>query len=244
MDKYSQYALSTIRYKVFKDSVSQSNLISEESSLLEVIAIKQDYNYTIDQYYIALIGSTVASITFDKKTFDNQETNPEVDSSQPCMIIPVVYSKKIDSLVIELQGGILDPILISLQYTDTDKKVFDAEQQEAINQKIRLDINKGLDLINIYWDDVSKDVDHVVISLFHEDRLICSSVEKGINFKSISGLAFAQYKCEVIEYDNADQILATQSSVFELSNPFNALGAELRDVRKQVAASGQVYYGR
>ena len=99
MDKYVQYALNTIKYKIFKQSVSEENLIQEASAMEEVLKIKQDYNYTIDQYYVVLVGSTIESITFDQKTYTEKEENATVDS-QECFIIPVEYSKKVDALII------------------------------------------------------------------------------------------------------------------------------------------------
>ena len=232
MDKYVQYALNTIKYKIFKQSVSEENLIQEASAMEEVLKIKQDYNYTIDQYYVVLVGSTIESITFDQKTYTEKEENATVDS-QECFIIPVEYSKKVDALIIELQGGILDPITISVQYEDTDKSRFDQECQEELNKKIRLNITKGINLINVSWELVSKNISQVEVSLYQNgsdelgsfERCIwCSTFDRNHSpcFTSITNLGQSHYILEINEYGNGKKV-ATQSKGFELEDLFKKL---------------------
>ena len=232
MDKYVQYALTTIKYKIFKQSVSEENMIQEASTLEEVLIIKQDYNYTIDQYYVALVGSTIESITFDQKTYTEKEENAAVDS-QASIIIPIEYSKKADTLIIELQGGILDPITISVQYEDTDRSRFDQECQEELNKKIRLNITKGINLINVSWELVSKSISQVEVSLYQNgsDKLgnfkrciWCSTFDSNHFpcFTAITNLGQARYILEINEHGNGE-IVATQSVAFELEDLFKKL---------------------
>ena len=254
MDKYSQYALKTIKYKIFKESVSQSNLISEENNLQEVITVKQNYNYTIDQYYIAFIGNSISSITFDKKTYNNSETNSEVDVFQPCIIVPVIYSKKIDSLVLELQGGILDPISISMQYEDADKKVFDekmyAEKQAKYKKTMHFTCRTGASLVNLHWQNACDEVASTEISFFAEIDGQTMLIEKkefssDAFFHSIINLAYGYYKAVITQKDETGKTIITAELTIQISNPFIDLSYQMSEVKAQVAASGRnVVYGR
>lgn len=224
MDKYNEIALKTISYKVYKHSINGDNRIDNVIGMQDsVILIKQDYDYTINQYYIVFVAKNIASISFANQLY-KPTINPEFDKSTPCIFIPVNYNDKISELTIEFAGGILDPISVTIEYQDTDKTKYDKEIQKELNQKIYLDLTHGFDLINVFWDDVTKDVDHVVIKLYKTnnngargDRLVMSCTEKrGVNFKSITGLGFADYGCEITEYDKSERVIATNSRTCRL----------------------------
>lgn len=223
MDKYNELALSTIKYLIYKESLSDTNRIDKVLGMKDDnIVIKQDYNYTIDTYYLVFVATNIASVTFDKKQY-MPEIRQEFDST-PCIFIPLSYAKHVDSLVVEITGGIVDPISIHIDYQDADKQKYDLEQQEELNKNINLALTRGLDLINVFWDEVSENVDHVEISIYkmsdmynRGDRLVVKFVEKGASFKSITGLGFADYRCEIVEYDKENKVLAKQDATCRLA---------------------------
>ena len=76
-------------------------------------------------------------------------------------------------------------------------------------------------MVNIYWDAVSDKVEEINIMLYsvtkETERLIAKYKQNEKIFKSITGLAFGDYKYEIVEFDkNGNELARTEKISFTL----------------------------
>jgi len=221
MDQYTEYALSLVAYNVYKESVINENRLSKIIGIKGPITIQQAEDYTIDKYMLLFVSEGLKSITFEGKVY-TPELYPDIDAKMPLIIFPISYAKKTNSLMMEFDGGILDPIKVEIQYIDTDKSIYDGKKQAELNAKIEPRILCGIDLINLYWNDATPDVVATAINVYGVfgyktvnfknepiKRLAMSFKEVESHFKSITGLAFGEYYLEIIQYNKDNRLIAT-----------------------------------
>ena len=185
-------------------------------------SIKQDDNYNIKKYNLLIVSHSIESIEIDGKKYE--KNNLDFKNYDSYIVIPLDFDDKVSKITFNFVNSIADPLTLSLNYIETDHSIFDSKIQKDINAKIKPEHKTGADLVNIYWNLVSDKVDKTVITLYlvtqSEDRIIAKYKETESMFKSITGLAYGNYKYEITEYDDKGNELArTEKISFRLSKP-------------------------
>lgn len=224
MDKYTEYALNSIGFYIWKEAIKDENLLLQ-GKVTNPLAIRQANNYTIDNYYIAFIGDSIESITYDGKKYVPEKHDP---IRVQCVLIPFSYSKKVKSFIVAFNGGLLEPASVKISYVDANKEAYDMQVRKELNKKINAAINTGWNLVNIYWDKVVPDVSKVQLKLYGvvqgnnvrgtERRIIDTYIEETKTFLSISGLAFGEYVVEIVELDISGNVIAQNEYKFKINN--------------------------
>lgn len=210
----------------------------------DTFVIKQDEDYRIAKHYLRIAALTVKKVVFNGKEY-NPETISS--TSYPQIIVPVDFAQKINEIEVAF-NEVLDPIKIPIEYIESDKKAFDQKLKEThrqeLLQKAEIKIATGVDLVNIYFSPSSDSYASAKIELYtaigqfeqHHgsvvhagwkpkllggtaERLIGKfTVEEGMFFKAITGLAKGVYAVKLIQLDSK------QNTIFESDFNFFVIG--------------------
>ena len=173
-------------------------------------------------------------------------------------IIKVDFNDRIDAIKLKFIKNIADALEIGISYQEADRQAYIARQaalqQENTLQRAAIKHSVGESLINIYFQPCADNYDHTEISLFIPDKtevkqvgsphgpenrenvlswalIMNVKVEKGLFFKSVTGLAYGKYAYVVKQYDKAENVLIeTNYTEFKIEkskpiiNPWNRIG--------------------
>ena len=223
MDKYQLFAASLIRYYFVIDT----NQITTSHSKIEkeIIDLKQDENYNIVKYYLLFEPDFVESIAINGKKYNKLM---EIPDYHPLLAVPVDFNNKAKELIISLKSKATEDIKVGLNYIEADKKVFDAKEADRIRRetaaKAQIKIATGTDLVNVYFQPCSNEYAKTTIELYssHNGTMLLGkfTVEEGMFFKAITGLAFGRYEIKVSQFDKNNKELFTSDPIpFELKAP-------------------------
>ncbi len=190
--------------------------------------IKQDKDITKTGY--------VLIISQDKCPFvaavQVRKNNSYVDV--PLSEIIIDFNDRIDAIKIKFIKNIADDLEITITYQEADRQVYNdmqaALQKENTLKRAAIKHSIGESLVNIYFQPCADNYDHTEISLFIPDKtevkkvggphgpvnqedvlswslIMKTTVENGIFFKSITGLAFGRYAYIVKQFDKANNAL-------------------------------------
>ena len=155
-------------------------------------------------------------------------------SGEDQFVIAVDFNDRIDAIRLKFIKNIADDLEIKIAYQEADKQAY-AERQEVLrkeNTLKRAAINHsvGESLVNIYFQPCADNYDHSEISLFIPEKteiikvggryglvnrenvlswavIMKATVENGIFFKSITGLAYGRYAYVVKQFDKENNLL-------------------------------------
>lgn len=228
MDKYQKFILDRTTCFISENKELDSNakknsvtsFINENGEFL----VKQVENYNIKKHFIFFSGVKLASVEIDGSVCEVIDTSKHGLLDEKTIVVPVDFDKQAKEIKVSFPDGLADPLALKLNFIETDHSIYDSKVQAEINQKICPEHKTGIDLVNIYWNLVSDEVETTQINLYfvsnNAERLISKYKENGAMFKSVTGLAFGTYRYEVIELDkNEQEIARTQKIEFRLSNP-------------------------
>lgn len=211
MNKYQKFVVERIRGYLATEMDFNSNkplieFLDENNNLL----ITQDENYNIKHRNLLLASTSISYVEIDGKRIDKiNDDNCKLKNS---VIIPFDFDKKSSKVTIHFMDDIVEPIDLGIRYIEVDHSIYDAKVQKEVNSRINPEHKTGNDLVNIYWDLVSERVSETRVILYSvsdgKERLIAKYKENEAAFKSITGLAFGNYKYEIIEFDEEGKELA------------------------------------
>ena len=227
MDKYQSFILATLKCYISPEKdynpkagiVALTDIINSEDELV----VKQVENYNIKKHFVFITGPGVSSIEIDGKACDAIKTEPK-DPWANGFVVPVDFDNRADKMTISFVDSLADPATLKIRFEEVNHAIYDSKVQAELNSQIRPEHKTGIDLVNIYWNLVSEDVETTQINLYAAstdgERLISKSKETGQMFKSITGLAFGLYRYEIIELDkNGKEVARTGKIEFRLSAP-------------------------
>lgn len=152
----------------------------------------------------------------------------------PLSEIIIDFNDRIDAIKIKFIKNIADDLEIAVTYQEADRQVYNdmqaALQKENALKRAAIKHSVGESLVNIYFQPCADNYDHTEISLFIPDKtevkkvggphgpvnqenvlswslIMKTTVENGIFFKSITGLAFGRYAYIIKQFDKANNAL-------------------------------------
>lgn len=190
--------------------------------------IKQDKDITKTVYVLKISQDKcpfVAAVQVKKST-------SYVDV--PLSEIIIDFNDRIDAIRLKFIKNIADDLEIGIAYKEADKQAYNEMQavlqKENTLKRAAIKHSVGESLVNIYFQPCADNYDHTEISLFIPDKIevkkvggphgpvnqenvlawsliMKTTVENGIFFKSITGLAFGRYAYIVKQFDKVNNVL-------------------------------------
>ena len=162
-------------------------------------------------------------------------------------IITVDFNDRIDAIKLSFIKNIADDLEIGIAYQEADKQAYAARQEilrkENTLRRAAIKHSVGESLVNIYFQPCADNYNHTEISLFIPDKtevkqvggphgpvnqenvlswsmILKTTVENGIFFKSITGLAYGRYAYIVKQFDKSNSLLVETGYIeFEIKKP-------------------------
>ena len=190
--------------------------------------VKQDKNITKTVY--------VLKISQDKCPFVSavqvRKNNSYVDV--PLSEIIIDFNDRIDAIRFKFIKNIADDLEIGIAYKEADKQAYNEMQavlqKENTLKRAAIKHSTGESLVNIYFQPCADNYDHTEILLFIPEKtevkkvggphgpvnqesvlswslIMKTTVENGLFFKSITGLAFGRYAYIVKQFDKNNNLL-------------------------------------
>lgn len=172
-------------------------------------------------------------------------------------IIKVDFNDRIDAIKLSFIKNIADDVEITITYQEANKQAYIEKQKiiykENLLKRAAIKHSTGESLVNIYFQPCADNYDHTEIFLFIPDKTetVCvggphgpinqenalswalimkTTVENGVFFKSVPGLAYGRYAYIVKQFDKENKLLLeTEYIEFELkkprpANPYSSIG--------------------
>lgn len=228
MDKYQKFILDRticfISANKELDSNAKKNSVTSFVNENGEFLVKQVENYNIKKHFILFSGVKLASVEIDGSACEVIDTPKHGLLDEKTIVVPVDFDKQAKQIKVSFPDALAEPLALKLCFVETEHSIYDSKVQAEINQKICPEHKTGTDLVNIYWNLVSDEVETTQINLYfvsnNSERLISKFKESEAMFKSVTGLAFGTYRYEVIEFDkNGKELARTQKIEFRLVAP-------------------------
>ena len=160
------------------------------------------------------------------------------------LVVPVDFDNRAKELKILFEDDLADPVTLKLDFEESDHAAYDskveAQNRQALLEKAQIKIATGNDLVNIYFNPANDSYASAKIELYtatgqfeqhhgsviHEgwkprllggsvERLIAKyTVEEGMFFKAITGLAHGVYGVKLIQYDANNKVIVESEIEF------------------------------
>ena len=211
----------------------------------ERIVVKQDENYNITKYYIRFQATIDKAIVNGKEYLPQTIAT----SSYPSVVVPVDFENQIKEITLSFHDAIepitIPVEFVAVDRKIYDDKVA-KENQARLEQIAEIKVSTGADLVNIYFQPCSDNYDKTVIELYlangkysqcprvmgkhdvwHPTLLSATpgqmigkfTVEDGMFFKSIGGLAKGAYGYRLSQYNIKGELLfSTDYAYFAIYN--------------------------
>lgn len=221
MDQYQKFVLDRTLCCISNDmEIKKCCFITELLNEMTEFVIKQDDNYNIKKYNILFSANNLTKVELDEKPCETIESYNKDFANQKIIVVPVDFDQQASKIKIYFANEIATPIEFKLKFLEVDHSIYDAIIQTRLNEQIKPEHKTGNDLVNIYWNLVSNEVNYTQVNLYlssNEIRLIGKYKESETMFKSITGLAYAKYLYEIIEFNQDDKEIARTPKIeFEI----------------------------
>lgn len=234
MNKYQQVILANLKIFV---NISDATVKFDNGTII----LKQSENAYIEKYDITFENTAIDSVIIGSKTYTNENNKIlfELDFANQSKEIIVKF---IDNIADSLSLSLIYEATSKEAWDEKNKKELWGKRQE--NAKIT--VSTGIDLVNIYFQPCSDDYGKTVIELYTangkwqplpnamvigevfkpgllgaEVALLMGkfTVEDGLFFKSIGGLAKGAYGYRLSQYNTKGELLfSTDYSYFAIYN--------------------------
>ena len=233
MDKY-QLKLIERNKQLSLDSVDGNGKV--EITDLEII-LTQNENYNVEKYILTIVNDAIEVIKIDEEEIKGNER----------FEIPIDFSKKSNKITVIFKNGFANPCDFALKYVDADKESYDQKVIAQTNANYLANMNvlckTGLDLVNIYWNKSSNKYKYTKISLFvysenKKNEYIFMQdfiIKDEIFYKSITGLAFGEYKINIGQYDSENNLVVSTEVTFKINNKLETITKMLDALGKSSA---------
>lgn len=226
-DTYGSYNAETNDFLIKQDpditkTVYELAISKSECPFIEAVQIKKDGTYTDAPLSGAGEKAPTARLLRRAEMPDER------------FIVKTDFNDKIDAIKLKFIKNIADDLEIGITYQEADRLAY-AKRQEVLRKentlkRAAIKHSTGESLVNIYFQPCADNYDHTEISLFIPERtevikvggrcgpvneeyvlswslIMKATVENGIFFKSITGLAYGRYAYVVKQFDKANNLL-------------------------------------
>jgi len=205
MGKYWKFIDGTIYIDVENNKIS---ITQEKDVKIATLTLIVDGIESVDIFY----KKGNKNILLEKSIFRNLMVgNIEVD-----------YKNPITKIKLNFRYDLADPLEIEVDTILYEEPTID--YQKIYNEKMEIRHNVGSDLVNIYFQLATEQINKVKVELFldkdSEDQMIGTyNVNENMLFISITGLAYGKYKFRVVQYSNDEKIAESNKISFVLNKP-------------------------
>ena len=234
MNKYQQVILANLKISV---NISDATVKLDNGTII----LKQSENAYIEKYDITFENTAIDSVIVGGKTYTNENNKIlfELDFANQSKEIIVNF---IDNIADSLSLSLTYEATSKEVWDEKNKKeLWDKRQENA-----KITVSTGIDLVNIYFQPCSDDYGKTVIELYtangkwqplpnvmgmgevFKPRLLGAevallmgkfTVEDGMFFKSIGGLAKGAYGYRLSQYNTKGELLfSTDYAYFAIYN--------------------------
>lgn len=234
MNKYQQVILANLKISV---NISDATVKLENGTII----LKQSENAYIEKYDITFENTAIDSVIVGGKTYTNENNKIlfELDFANQSKEIIVNF---IDNIADSLSLSLTYESTSKEAWDEKNKKeLWDKRQENA-----KITVSTGIDLVNIYFQPCSDDYGKTVIELYtangkwqphphvmgrgevFKPKLLGAevallmgkfTVEDGMFFKSIGGLAKGAYGYRLSQYNTKGELLfSTDYAYFAIYN--------------------------
>lgn len=141
-------------------------------------------------------------------------------------VVDLDFNEKATKIRITYKNGIVDPIELKINYVEADKDKYyqkiAAQNRSELLAKMSVSCRTGNSLVNVFWQNATKDVKKVLFELFLDNQqlIMKNEMDSDTMFKSVQGLAYGKYYFRLSQFDEkGDLIVATDLIAFTLSEP-------------------------
>lgn len=234
MNKYQKVILANLKISV---NLSDATIKLDNGTII----LKQSENAYIEKYDITFENTAIESVIVGDKTYTNQNNKIsfELDFGNQLKEIIVNF---IDNIADSLALSLIYEATSKEAWDEKNKKELWGKRQEIA----KITVSTGIDLVNIYFQPCSDDYGKTVIELYtangkwqphpnvigrgqvFKPRLLGAevallmgkfTVEDGMFFKSIGGLAKGAYGYRLSQYNTKGELLfSTDYAYFAIYN--------------------------
>jgi hypothetical protein len=222
MDRYQERMIKHITFTNLEtDGKSKGVFYRKEQDLIE---IKQDDDITITKYPLTFkavdLVITDVSIIVGGKSETQHFTLEEIDGKivrERLYNIVLDFENRIDTIEFKFHDNFADPLRINVIYIEADKAAYHAKQESLKQAELIAAMNvshrTGLDLVNIYWQYASPEVEITKIDLYVKEenermKIASYNCDNETMFKSIGGLAFGDYEYQLAQFKKDKHLVA------------------------------------
>ena len=151
--------------------------------------------------------------------------------------IALDFDNKASETKISFKYEIAPDYIFKIQYKDANKELYykrkkrekenqEAERKKSLDKTVNIEAHTGNMLVNISFNPCSYDCERTVIELYRTNRLMAKyDVEKGVFFKSITGLAYGDYSFVLKQYnEKGNLIYESRIKRFCIEEPISYFG--------------------
>ena len=248
MNKYEELVFSNSKNSGYCISVvgSDKSYTAKIDTEKKILILQQEEDINLTKYQFVVLnnpnGSGLEKISFYKgnKWIDAElvtEKNKKVlvspdyyqrpfERGYVLYVVNLDFDDKVKKIRFEYKNGIVEPIDISIEYVEANKEAYyqkvAAQNRSELLAKMSVIYKTGDSLVNVYWQNASKDVKKILFELFIDNQQLIMKNEMDANmmFKSVQGLAYGKYYFKLSQFDgNGNLIVATDLIQFTLSAP-------------------------
>lgn len=187
-----------------------------------VIIIKQNENYNITKYTVRIHNRAIDRIEYTK----NRKQYTLKRNKDNICDLKLDFNNKIKEIKLYFSYDIVNPIPISIEYIDANKRKYDekiaAERYKKLKDTAQIKVFTGINLINVFFQPVDtsysyskvefylkNDNNYMFITRFH--------VEPNVYYLPIINLAKGTYCIKLIQYDiNNTELFTSENIEFTL----------------------------
>lgn len=210
------------------------------------LVLKQEEDINLTKYQFVVIsdpkGSGIANVEcqINKKWVESilVNNNKKKGLSSPdyyqrplergfdLYVVDLDFNEKATKIRITYKNGIVDPIELKINYVETDKDRYyqkvAAQNRSDLLAKMSVGCKTGDSLVNVFWQNATKDVKKILFELFLDNQqlIMKNEMDSDTMFKSVQGLAYGKYYFRLSQFnEKGDLIVATDLITFTLNAP-------------------------
>lgn len=225
-DTYGSYNAATNCFLIKQDpnitkTVQELAISKNEYPCIETVQIKKKGAYT---------DVPLSTVSVTKET----RLRHEKEASDDRFVVIADFNDRIDAIKLKFVKNIAEDLEVGLSYQEADKQAYIERQEilrkETVFKRAAIKHSVGDSLVNIYFQPCADNYDRTEILLFVPDKtetkrvggpygpvdqenvlswslILATSIDNGVFFKSISGLAYGRYAYIVKQFDKGNNLL-------------------------------------
>lgn len=246
------------KYGIYNEKTNTFTVIQDEDiakTIYDLVISKESCPYIKSVETIKSgISSIINPVNAEKEVKINLKPTKVTETQ---FIIKANFNDPIDKVRIKFNHNIAEDFEFKMVYKYADVNAYKQKQEqlkkEQLLQKASIKHSTGESLVNIYFQPCTESYDHTEITLYVPDKtetktvgdptgpvqktdilswakIMNSTIENGLFFKSINGLAYGEYSYKVKQFDKNGKLLLTTDFIrFNLTapkpdNPYRGIG--------------------